>query len=114
MANFKIRGVVSNLTTQEGTSKKGVQYRIAEFTVTEQGEKYPNAVRLKYYGQADKQKFVDSFVKNVSNGSVINVEFTTAVREFNGKGYGENNVWSVQYTEKNQQQVADAVENLPF
>lgn len=96
MGKFKVVGTISNLTKKEGKTKKGEDFKIVDFLVTEKGE-HPNSVLLSYYSQGDKIKFIDSFLSKAGNGAIVDVEFVMSSREYNGKIYGDNKVWKVDF-----------------
>ena len=89
---FKITGVISNLETKSGTSKKG-DWVSASFIITEEGE-YPNAVKLSYMESGDRIKWANEFIGK-ANGATATVEFSLRMREYNGKQYQDASVWKI-------------------
>lgn len=99
---FKVSGVISDIVVTENVTKSGEPWKAAEFTVTEEVSKYPNAIRLKQFGIGDKTKYVDSFISSNKSGDRVTVEYSSVVRKYENKKTGkvsffqENNVWKVE------------------
>ena len=77
---FKVSGVVSDIVVTENVTKSGEPWKAAEFTVTEEVSKYPNAIRLKQFGIGDKTKYVDSFISSNKSGDRVTVEYSSVTQ----------------------------------
>ena len=103
MSNVSMKGIISDIVVNEGTTKKGEQWKAAEFTVTEDlpQDQYPNAVRMKQFGMGEKIKYVDGFLNNNNAGDLVEVEYSSKVRDYTNQNTGktsyfqENSVFKV-------------------
>jgi hypothetical protein len=94
---MKFKGKVTHVTpTENGEDKKGNQTMKNNFVVEETEGKYPSKILINQYKSGEHVQYF----KEVNVGEVVEVEYSTTVSEYNGKHYGNNNMFRLEVIEK--------------
>ena len=92
---MKFTGVVTNVVDKSGTNRRGEPFKAMLYRIEEQGKQYPESLCGETFGDR---------VPVMREGDFVEVDFSMSCKEYEGKWYGKNNIWRVNYP--NQQQVA--------
>ena len=103
---MKITGkLVKKLQVEAGTSKAGKSWEKQSILVEQSGTEYNKEVVISFFG--DKVKSL----RDIEEGSQVNVSINLSSREYNGKYYHNIDGWFIAKLE-NESVTED--ENLPF
>ena len=92
---MKFTGVVTNVIDKSGVNKKGEPFKAIMYRIEEQGKQFPESLCGETFG--DK-------VPDMREGDFVEVDFSMSCTEYQGKWYGKNKIWRINYP--NQTQVA--------
>ena len=97
--NKTIKGTIKTITeVVEGESEKGA-WATRSIIVTEDTE-HPNEIVLKLFKNGENVQYAkDKFTLQV--GDSVDVEYTIRAKEYKGKWFGENNIWTIKKAEGN-------------
>jgi len=86
--NSECIGEVLNVIERSGTKKDGTAFNAWAIVVKEQGGSYPDSLLADFFG--------DKPVAKPNVGDIVVVHFHQRVSEYNGKFYGQNNLWKIE------------------
>jgi hypothetical protein len=86
--NSEFTGEVLNVIEKSGTKKDGTAFNAWAIVVKEQDGSYPDSLLADFFG--------DKTVTKPNVGDIVVVHFHQRVSEYNGKFYGQNNLWKVE------------------
>ena len=103
---MKITGkLVKKLQVEAGTSKAGKSWEKQSILVEQSGTEYNKEVVISFFG--DKVKSL----RDIEEGSQVNVSINLSSREYNGKYYHNIDGW---FIAKLEDESVTEDENLPF
>ena len=97
--------LIKKLDVESGISKTGKEWQKQSILVEQSGTDYNKEVVISFFG--DKMKSI----RDIEEGSDVNVSVNISSREFNGKYYHSIDGWFCAVTGK---EIVGESDNLPF
>ena len=97
--------LIKKLDVESGISKTGKEWQKQSILVEQSGTDYNKQVVISFFG--DKMKSI----RDIEEGSDVNVSVNISSREFNGKYYHSIDGWFCAVTGK---EIVGESDNLPF
>ena len=102
--------IIGKLTTkldrETGTSKSGKSWEKQDVLIEQSGTDYNKEVVITFFGDKIKS------LRDIEEGSEVNVSINLSSREFNGKYYHNIDGWFI--AKKGKETVGDTNDEMPF
>ena len=96
---LKFTGIVTAISAkQSGESANGKHWEKQNFVVTEQKDKYPQALLVEAFNKSE-------IIENLQEGDEVEVSFNVSSKEYKGAFYGSNQLRKVDILSKAQKPI---------
>jgi hypothetical protein len=89
--NAEFTGEVLNVIEKSGTKKDGTPFNAWAVVVKEVEVQYPDSMVADFFG--------DKPITKPNVGDMVTVHYHLRASEYNGKWYGQNNIWKIDLLE---------------
>ena len=98
---LKFTGIIKAISAkQSGESANGKHWEKQSFVVTEQKDKYPQALLVEAFNKSE-------IIEKLQEGDEVEVSFSVSSKEYKGAFYGSNQLWKVNVLSKAQNDVSE-------
>ena len=98
--------LIKKLETEGGISKSGKEWKKQSVIIEQTGTDYNKEVVISFFGDKIKS------LRDIQEGSDVNVSINLSSREFNGKYYHNIDGWFI--AKMGEETVASTNDNMPF